>query len=150
MSLTVGQVSGIIAAAVAIIQLLLPDALILILVGVLGKEHNAVSWSSVQRSLLSSHWPTILRTDAATGRSVNVGVRFLSLVGKLGVVLIAVAAIVTPLGLHEAIVATDGNVNVPFTQLKDTSPMGIGTPGRSNSPFTRACGDLGPLYVQCR
>lgn len=145
MSLTVGQVSGIIAAAVAVIQILFPTALILILVGILGNEHNAVTWSVVQRSLLSSYWPSILRTDASTGRSVNIGVRFLSLLGKLGVFLIALAAIVTPLGLHEAIIATESNVSVPFTELKDTSPMGVGTPPRSDSPFSRSCGNFAPL-----
>lgn len=147
MSLTVGQVSGIIAAAVTVIQILFPNALILILVGILGDNHNAVTWSVVQRSLLSSWWPTILRTDASTGRSVNIGVRFLSLLSRLGLLLIAVAAIVTPLGLYEAIIPTDGNVAVPFTDLKDSSPMGIGTPSRADTGFTRACGNFGPLYV---
>ena len=145
MSLSVGQVSGIIAAAVAVIQILFPNALLLVLVGILGNEHNAVTWSVVQRSLLSSFWPTILQTDASTGRSVNIGVRLLSLLSKLGLLLIALAAIVTPLGLYEALVVTDSDVSVPFTDLKDTSPMGIGTPARSRSPFTRACGNFGPL-----
>lgn len=145
MSLTIGQVSGIIAAAVAVIQILFPNALLLILVGILGKEHNAVTWSVVQRSLLSSLWPWILRTDASAARSVNVGVRLLSILSRLGLLVIAIAAVVTPLGLYEAIVATSDNVSVPFSHLEDMSPMGMGTPARSDSPFTRGCGNFGPL-----
>lgn len=145
MSLTVGQVSGIIAAAVTVIQILFPNALMLILVGILGNNHNAVTWSVVQRNLLSSLWPTLLRTDASTGSSVNIGVRALSWFSRLSILLIAVAAIVTPLGLYEATIPSDGNVPVPFSDLKDSSPMGIGTPSRSDSGFTRACGNFGPL-----
>lgn len=145
MSLTVGQVSGIIAAAVAVIQILFPNALILILVGILGNSHNAVTWSVVQRNLLSSLWPTLLRTDASTGSSVNIGVRALTWLSRLSILLIAVAAVVTPLGLYEATIPSDGNVSVPFSDLKDLSPMGIGTPSRSDAGFTRACGNFGPL-----
>lgn len=147
MALTIGQASGIIAAAVAVIQIIFPNALIVVLVGILGSEHNAVTWSVAQRSLSSSLWPVILRTDAAAGHSVNIGVRLLSFLSRLGLLLIAVAAVVTPLGLYEAIIPTNGNVAVPFTDLKDASPMGIGTPPRSDSPFSRSCGNFGPLYV---
>jgi hypothetical protein len=145
MSLTVGQVSGIIAAAVAVVQLVFPNAIALVIVGILGKEHNAVTWSVAQRSLLSSIWPWLLRADSASGRSVNIGVWLLSSLERLGRLLIAVAAIVTPLGLHEAIVRSNDNVAVPFTDLLDTSPIGIGTPARTNDGFTRACGNFAPI-----
>ena len=145
MAITVGQVSGIIAAAVTVIQLLFPNALIVILAGILGNEHNAVTWSVAQADLFSSLWPSILRSDASAGRSVNIGVRLLLIFRQIGVLLIAVAAIVTPLGLHEAIVPTKSNVAVPFSDLVDTSPMGIGTPARSSDGFTRSCGNFQPL-----
>ncbi len=54
--------------------------------------------------------------------------------------LIAVAGIVTPLGLYETLVPTD-NVQTPFKYLEDTSPFGYGTPPRSNLAFNRVCGD---------
>ena len=43
-TLTVGHVSGIIAAAIFILQFVLPNALVIILVGILGNKHTAVSW----------------------------------------------------------------------------------------------------------
>ena len=49
-SLTVGYVSGIIAAAVFILQFLVPNALIIILASALGNEHTAVTWSVVEVS----------------------------------------------------------------------------------------------------
>jgi hypothetical protein len=55
-SITIGYVSGIIAAVIFILQFLLPNALILVLVGYLKDEHTAVTWSVVERNLLSSMW----------------------------------------------------------------------------------------------
>ncbi len=55
-SITIGYVSGIIAAGIFILQFLLPNALIVILVGYLKNEHTAVTWSVVERNLLSSMW----------------------------------------------------------------------------------------------
>ena len=145
MSISVGQVSGIIAAAVTIIQLIFPNAIVLLIVSILGNEHNAVTFSVVQRHLLSSKWPSLLRSDTASGSSVNIGVRLLGAAKFCGVLLIAIAAVVTPLGLHEGIVATDSNVAVPFTNLMDASPVGLGTPARSALGFTRSCGNFKPL-----
>ncbi|KPI43258.1 uncharacterized protein AB675_6774 [Cyphellophora attinorum] len=145
MSITIGQVSGIIAAAVFVVQFIFPNALVLIIVSILGNDHNAVTWSVVSRHLLSSNWPFLLRSDTAAGAGVNIGVRILGIIQLLGVIIIAVAAIVTPLGLHENIVATKSNVQVPFTDLVDTSPMGVGTPGRSALGFSRSCGNFQPL-----
>lgn len=145
MSITVGQVSGIIAAAVFLVQFIFPNALVLIIVSILRNEHNAVTWSVVQRHLLASRWPVILRSDTAAGSGVNIGVRLLGLIEMCGVVIIAIAAVVTPLGLHESIVATKSDTNVPFSDLVDTSPMGIGTPGRSALGFSRSCGNFQPL-----
>jgi chromate transport protein ChrA len=55
-SLTIGYVSGIIAAIIFVLQFLLPNALIIVLVGLLKNEHSAVTWSVVERNLLSSMW----------------------------------------------------------------------------------------------
>lgn len=55
-SLTIGYVSGIIAAVIFGLQFVFPNALILVLVGCLKNEHTAVTWSVVERNLLSSMW----------------------------------------------------------------------------------------------
>lgn len=143
--LTVGQVSAIIAAAVFFVQYSYPNFLILILVGILRNEHNAVTWSVVQRSLLSSLWPSWLRTDSATSHGVNIGVRLLTFLRPVGLIMVAISAIVTPLGLYDAVVPSEDNVPVPFSSLVDSGPMGLGTPSRSDRGFTRSCGNLGPL-----
>lgn len=145
MAITVAQVSGITAAAVAVVQLIFPNALVLLIVSILGTEHNAVTWSVVSRHLLSSKWPTLLRSDTASDSSVNVGVRVLGWTKLLGIILIAIAAIATPLGLHEEIISTKYNTEVPFSDLVDTSPVGIGTPARSSLGFSRSCGNYQPL-----
>lgn len=58
--------------------------------------------------------------------------------------LIAVAGIITPLGLYDEFVQTR-SVQVTFKYLPDTSPFGIGTPPRSNLSFSRICGGFGPI-----
>ena len=52
-SIIIGYVSNIIAGIIFILQFLLPNALIVILVGNLKNEHTAMTWSIVERNLLS-------------------------------------------------------------------------------------------------
>lgn len=53
-------------------------------------------------------------------------------------ILIALAGIITPLGLYDALVLTD-SVQVTFQYLQDKTPFGLGTPLRSTLPFSRNC-----------
>lgn len=53
-------------------------------------------------------------------------------------VLIAIAGVVTPLGLYQTLAPAD-NVQTPFMYLRDASPFGFGTPPRSNLSFNRIC-----------
>jgi hypothetical protein len=57
--------------------------------------------------------------------------------------LIAVTAIVTPLGLYEGIVAEQAEDDAVFHYIKDASPMGYGTPPRTNVSWSRLCGFFG-------
>jgi hypothetical protein len=61
--------------------------------------------------------------------------------------LVAIAAVVTPLGLYDDIVPSKTPQSVAFAYMQDPGPMGYGTPGRSDLGFTRTCGNLLPL--QC-
>lgn len=54
-------------------------------------------------------------------------------------ILIAVAGIITPLGLYETLLPAK-SIQTPFHYLEDNSPFGYGTPPRSNYSFTRICG----------
>lgn len=125
-SLTVGQVSGIIAAGVFVLQSLLPNALVVLLISVLGERHTLVTWSVVQRNLLISLWPTILRTDSVASESVSSLIRALTWARPFGLALIAVAAIVTPLGLYQDVVADRSPRLVPMRYLADRGPFGYG------------------------
>lgn len=61
--------------------------------------------------------------------------------------LIGVAAIVTPLGLYDGIVARLETGPSTFNYIKDTSSMGYGTLPRNNATWSRLCGDY--LLVPC-
>lgn len=95
-TLTIGYVSGIIAAIIFILQLVIPNALIVILVGLLKNNHTAVTWSVVERNLLSSHWPLVLGSDSTATRGVDRSIRLLTWLRPLGLTLVTIAAIVTP------------------------------------------------------
>lgn len=57
--------------------------------------------------------------------------------------LIAIASIITPLGLYEAVVAV-GVSREPFAYVRDPGPFGFATPDRSVLGLTRRCGSLNP------
>lgn len=61
--------------------------------------------------------------------------------------LVAIAAVVTPLGLYDDVVPSKTPQSVAFAYTQDPGPMGYGTPARSNLGFTRTCGNF--LPVQC-
>lgn len=147
--LTVGYVSGIIAAAIFLLQFVIPNALIVVLVGYLKDEHTAVTWSVVERSLLSSLWPLFLHADSTASRGVDRRIRLLTWLRPLALGLVTIAAIVTPLGLYEDILPTRSEQNIEFVYMQDSGPMGYGTPTRASNSigYTRVCG--GFLPMQC-
>lgn len=141
MEITIAQVAGIIAAAVFIVQFLLPNAIVLVLVCLIGNQHNAVTWSVVGRQINNSQWPLLLQSDTTASRGVFSGVNAMAYLRPIGAALVAVAAVITPLGLHDAIVPDEAMQAVPFTYLKDNGPLGYGTPQQgSDIWFSRSCG----------
>ncbi|KAG0637143.1 hypothetical protein HOY80DRAFT_1085575, partial [Tuber brumale] len=136
--LTVGQVSGIINLWVIIVQLTLPLAFVLILVAFLENENSAVTWSVVGRMLQASMWPSIFSTDSATSRGVRKRVIFITTLSTIALIILAIAGVVTPLGLSEKVVPGFYKPAV-FRYLNDTSPLGQGTQSRSGYAFSR-CG----------
>jgi hypothetical protein len=61
-------------------------------------------------------------------------------------VLFAVAAIVTLLGLYEGIIADANPSTSTFHYVQDTSPMGFGTPQRNaDNHWSRICSSLGKV-----
>ncbi|KAG0634520.1 hypothetical protein HOY80DRAFT_1098245 [Tuber brumale] len=137
--LTVGQVSGIINLWIIIVQLTLPLALVLILVGALENENNAVTWSVVGRMLQASMWPSILSADTAATHGVRKRVIFITRFSTLTVIILAITGVVTPLGLNKEETLSPTQP-VPFKYLRDTSDFGQGTQSRSGYVFSRMCG----------
>jgi hypothetical protein len=146
MALTVGYVSGIIAAGIHVLQIFLSTALALMIAGVLKEESTAATWSVAGRALHSSHWPQILRSDTSTSDSIDRRIKFLILLKPLALLIVTAAAIVTPLGLYDSILPGRSPQQVPFSYVSDLSPMGYGTPPRSDLGFNRQCG-FDPLIV---
>lgn len=103
--------------------------------------------SVISRFFHGSIWPLLLRTDSAATLASCKRVLFVSFFKTFMLVLIAVTAIVTPLGLYEGIVAEQAEDHAAFHYIPDTSPMGYGTPPRTNMTFSRLCGWLG--WILC-
>jgi hypothetical protein len=148
-TLTVGNIAAIINAIITILQLVLPNALILALVAVLSDTHTAVTWSVVARNIQSSHWPLLLRSDSAETNHVHLGSKIITLLRPITLVLVAISAIVTPLGLYQDIAPSDDPQLVDFVRQADEGPFGLLTPPRSNLGFSRECTDGGALPAQC-
>lgn len=55
-------------------------------------------------------------------------------------ILVAIAAIVTPMGLYESIVASTTPTPSAFHYVEDDSPFGQGTPPRTDTTWSRFCG----------
>ena len=61
----------------------------------------------------------------------------------LASLLIAIASIITPLGLYEAVVAVGVSME-SFAYVRDPGPFGFATPDRSVLGLNRRCGSLSP------
>ncbi|KAH6986641.1 hypothetical protein EDB80DRAFT_731754 [Ilyonectria destructans] len=119
LELTVGQVAAIIAAGVAVIKLCLPNLLVFLFIGILREDNSAVtasavSWSAISKLLYSSNWPTLLCGDSAASEGVVLSARIFKYVGLLAILLVSIAAIVTPLGLYEAVVPSESLTDESF------------------------------------
>lgn len=138
---TIAVASAWIAAGIAVFQFILPNALALVLTSLLSDEQPAVTWSVVSRFFLSSDWPLFLRSEAATATGVPRKISLVAWTKPVGLFLIAVAAIVTPLGLFDEIGPATVASIVEFRYVADSSLIGAGTPPRSQRGFnySRTC-----------
>ncbi|KAF8251516.1 hypothetical protein K440DRAFT_658621 [Wilcoxina mikolae CBS 423.85] len=144
--ISVGQVSGIIAATVFLVEFTVPLAIVIILVGHIGNENSASTWSIVNRVTQISHWPTLLQADTVQTRGVRFGVKFLTWTGTLTLLLMTLAGVITPLGLSDAV--KPGTIGVAqFQYVKDEGPWGQSTPPRPDFKFSRLCGAL--IFMNC-
>lgn len=96
--------------------------------------------SCVSRSIQASLWPEILRTDSVSRRNVKLHVSALSWLNTISWILLAIAGVITPLGLSDKV--NPGNsMQMHFQYAQDPSSFGYGTPPRYNH-FSRLCGAI--------
>jgi hypothetical protein len=100
--------------------------------------------SVVGRALHSSYWPTLLGADTSASNGVTTSVKYVNFLKPLTLGCVAVAAVVTPLGLYDAIVP-GSTTPIAFKYAQDISPLGYGTPPRSSLGFSRLCGGYFPV-----
>lgn len=143
--LSTGVVSALIAFGIAAAQFLLPNALALILTGNLDRSHSAVTWSVVSRFLLSTDWPLFLRSDHATSNAVAKRVSVVTWTKPVGLFIIAIAAVVTPLGLYDEVAPRSQPRQAHFIYAADTGILGVHTMDSTEHRynFSRICNAKG-------
>ncbi|KAK1830670.1 hypothetical protein QBC39DRAFT_353599 [Podospora conica] len=136
--LTVAELSGIIAAGLMVVQYTLPAALVIVLISLIGTENTAATWSSVNRTISTTIWPLLLQADTVGARNRSWAAVALSWTMTFGAALLVLASVMTPLGLHEEILAaTPGPVL--FTYVPDKTAWGRLTMPRPDANFDRYC-----------
>ncbi|KAJ9654809.1 hypothetical protein H2201_008934 [Coniosporium apollinis] len=144
--LTVGEVAGIINAAVVVATLTFPLLLVLFVIGLLRETNTAATWSVLGRLLNDSLWPLILGTDTVARRNVSKRVVASSLLATLGMIVLAIVSPITPLGLSTHVGSTSPKP-VIFSYVPDTSPMGQATISHADYTNNRLCGAM--LLLNC-
>ena len=124
-------------------QLTWPLLLSFITVGILPNQVNAATWSVFGRLINSSHWPLLLSTDTSSDRKVFKRVQGVTWLSSVVGFLLAVAAAITPLGVHIRIRLFRQD-DVPFTYVKDISSIGQAALNRSLYHTNRLCGGWVP------
>merc|ERR1712000_288386 len=145
--LTTSQFAALIAFGAFASQLLLSFIWPLILVGYISESESAVTWSVVSSIIHNSLWPTFLRTDATATTGVRRRVSVVSYGVILGSALVAVAGVITPLGLYDGIFPSDEATPVRFEYTPDTTALGLGTAPRHDTlGFSRTCFNNTPTH----
>jgi hypothetical protein len=142
--LTIAQAATIINALFTVVHQTLGMLLVLALVYLARNGNPAIVWSYIVGKLHSSHWPALLRADSSSLRGAGSHLSFLSIFTVVSTVLLAVANIVTPLGLKSSTVFSSPRT-MSAAYVPDTSPMGLATPTSSKQFYGRVCGAFSPL-----
>ncbi|KAJ7213995.1 hypothetical protein GGX14DRAFT_542282 [Mycena pura] len=142
---TVGEAATVINVFVTFFEYSLALAIVALLVYFTPPVHSALAWNVIGRSLHSSLWPTILRTDSTSARGTGLRVAFFTYLSFAVTILVAVAGVVMPLGLKNGPMLSNPPQNVSAAFIKDTSPIGMATSSSDGFTYSRVCGALGPM-----
>ncbi|CAI4215602.1 unnamed protein product [Parascedosporium putredinis] len=120
---TVGQVAGIIAFILIIVQIITPLVLGLLLAGYTRDSETASTWTRLGQRLFTTLWPSLIGSDVRGGsRNLRFVIKILAACFPVLSLLLAIAGIVTPLGLREqlnTLASEQGN----FVYAQDTSDI---------------------------
>jgi hypothetical protein len=142
---SVAEAATIMNAIIAIIQQTIGLALVVLLIYALHNINSALSWSMITRSIHSSLWPTLLRTDSSSSMTSSFRVSLISIVGFASTVLIIIASVITPLGLQNGPIIQSASQTMDASYIPDTSPIGLATSPRDHFTYGRICGSFGPV-----
>ncbi|KAK4225061.1 hypothetical protein QBC38DRAFT_511321 [Podospora fimiseda] len=143
--ITVGYAAGFIALALFIVQIWCPTILTFILAACLRDKETAATWSVAARSMLSSHWPFMLRSESSSRYNVRTSVYLASISYPTITIITAAAGVVTPLGLYDAVMTSQKLETPKFAYAPDHTSFGLATGPRLNHTFTRICGTILPM-----
>ncbi|KAF8215081.1 hypothetical protein K438DRAFT_1800698 [Mycena galopus ATCC 62051] len=138
--ITQAAAATVINIIIVFLQYTLALALIALLVYYIPPVNSALAWNVIGRSLHSSLWPTLLRTDSATARGTGFRVALFSYLSFAVTILVAVASVLMPLGLSGGPALRSSPRSVPAAFVADTSPLGLATSPRGNYVYSRGCG----------
>lgn len=116
------------------------------LAGVARDKETAATWSVVGRSLQNTLWPDLLRADTARLRGARMMIILTYMWIPITAVLVAIAGVVTPLGLYE-VMEPSGSISAAFDYINDSSAFGLATPPRLNDSFARKCSTGHGLFL---
>lgn len=149
--ISVAQAATIINATITFVQFTTSLSIIILLVHFMPKINTALSWSSTSRTLHSSLWPSILRTDSSSTKTSAGAVLATSHLAMLTTVLVALAGVLLPLGLSQGPPMSANPHQLEGRYVPDTSPLGLSTrPDRESFVYGRRCTDgFGPGLLPC-
>ncbi|KAK4447110.1 hypothetical protein QBC34DRAFT_440363 [Podospora aff. communis PSN243] len=138
LTLTVAEVSGLIAAAVMIVQFTLPALIVVIMIQYVGTDNTAATWSVVGRMISNTVWPFLLRSDTVGAKNRSAPTIAAAWALTVSTILLVITSVAAPLGIREEVVPYSSR-SVELRYIKDTSPWGLATMERPNRNFSRYC-----------
>ncbi|KAH8923368.1 hypothetical protein BT69DRAFT_1319582, partial [Atractiella rhizophila] len=136
--LSIAQVATLINFGVVCVQVTIGLGLVVCLVSFIRATDSAVTWSNIARTLHSSYWPNILFTDSTATTGLSRRIHFFNAIVLISWILIAIAGVITPLGL--AIGIKEGARRAVGTRyVKDDSSTGRAMAPRDDYHAGRFC-----------
>lgn len=139
--LAVGQTATVINFMISIIQHTTVLVLVIILVQAMLNVNISVTWSSVTRRLHSSTWPILLSTDSAA-KEPGSSTYFFSWMAIITPIIIFITGIITPLGLRDGPILSEGPFTISASYVPDTTSIGRNTAPRGDYRHFRDCFNL--------